>query len=314
MSDFETGNENFAQALASRFVMVRINRRAWTGKVKDDDAAKELREHYNMDDDAFNVVRKLLAGRDVELSEVLSAQNTAYTYYAHNTIAMSAHKGQKSAGRLRAQATLVDFLSAFSVLQGEYKKALSAFLAVYAQRREEAAQRHPTMADKLPDSAHIGNLFSLSIEVLPLPAATNFDRVLIPGALVEALTKRMIAQQEQAYKAGLKELLTGIVGEVERIAGQLTKLVEFDGEGRRPPVYDSLVGNLVNMLNLLDTSLAGENTELRALSTRLRVSLCSTPAKQLRENTALAEKVAVAAKSVLTDIGAMDLDKLLELE
>jgi hypothetical protein len=140
-------------------------------------------------------------------------------------------------------------------------------------------------------------MFGVRVDLLPVPAQSDFTRLNVPSALIEALGQRhakTLESQMQNAMGDLKERLLECVGRMSKQMGKA-------GAGEKTRLYDSLNTNLSGMVDLLRTMNATQKPELTALCDRIEKELLAVPIAAIRTSPAKAAEVAASAHAIATD-------------
>ncbi len=262
-------NNDMAQALTSNYMLVDTTIRRFGGFKKDKQASEDVTRNAGATSNSAKVTKDLLAGARAELSNVTTKQAAVRDYLKRMTLPWSSNgEGRSNTGaRLLAVAKSIEFLSGYKHLHTDYAVALSEFLAVYDVRRAQAMQNLNALADPsdYPSRDEVEQLFSVDLEMIPVPAPSDFSRLAVPAALSESLGGIIAKKQTKAMENAMSDLNERIVAELKRMAVVLGK----HGAGEKTRIYGSLVSNLSGLVGLLKSSNFSNNERLDELADKL---------------------------------------------
>jgi len=198
-----------------------------------------------------------------------------------------------------AASESIGFLQHYKVLHTAYTKALNDFIGAYSSRKAEAISNLGSLAnpDDYPDVSELNELFAVNLDMNPVPATTDFERLTIPAEVAQALGNRIAGQQQVVLDNAMKDLSDRIVTELKRMATQLGKF--SDGEKTR--LYGSLIDNMSGLVALLRSANFTKDAKLNELADRL--SECTKhDIKTIKANVSVAKQVAVTANEITADI------------
>ncbi len=137
-----------------------------------------------------------------------SELNSIRTYLYENTLPWSGDSGDKKGPRICPTKKSIELLKELATLQKQFEAAKKRFVNVYMHRVDSAMTNLGSLADRAlyPSSAEVGDLFSVSIDMVPVPEVSSFGKMNIPADLAQALGKRMEKQQSKIVDNATAEL------------------------------------------------------------------------------------------------------------
>jgi hypothetical protein len=168
----------------------------------------------------------------------------------------------------------------------------------------EAIANLAEMADPnaYPSAAQVPDLFSVVIELRPMPTVGDFSRLQVPAQLAEALGERLADQTRTQVNNAMTDLRDRLAEEVQRMAVQLAKA----GAGEKTKLYESMLTNTQSLCALARSMNLTGSERFNELVDKVERDLLRYPIETLREDRGTAALVAESAKQVLTDIGGID--------
>lgn len=297
-------NTNLNDALASNYLLVDISFRAWGGERINAEATREVVEAKHATRDAAKVRMNLMASADAELKAVRAQIVALRSFVYSRTLPWSLNdEGQKKGSRLIATSDSLQFLADTAAMKKHYDDAVLALQQVWDDRVSQAKQNladfmsitDPTL---YPSAAEVPKLFSVNIELRPMPAVADFNRLTIPASLAEALGQRMAAQTMSQVDNAMNDLRDRLARELQRMSDNLTKA----GEGQKTKLYKSMLDNTQALCSLARSMNLTGSPKFNDLIDRIESNLLRYPIETLREDKATAALVAKEAKHAFDEV------------
>jgi hypothetical protein len=216
--------------------------------------------------------------------------------------------------RVLPAAAYLDHTETMRLHAAEFKAAMSRFLArfeelVTSQSRLGTLFKvddYPGMRDedgklRLAFPEELRSKFSFETKVLPLPNADDF-RVSIGDQDRERI-KRQIAESIQAsLRVGTRELWQRLYKVVSHLSG---RMAEYNAaqDGNKPRLYDSMIANIVEIVDVLPKLNIAGDTELDRMAVEIRRSLVVDP-QELRKSETIRSDTAKAAVDIAQRMAA----------
>jgi len=292
-------NAELNNALASNFMLVDMQLRSWSGKRTDRGASDELIASKSAARDSGAFVKNLLASAGEELKGVHTMGNALRTFVYNNTLPWSASDGAKRGERVLATTKALVFLSDLNGLKKEYDRAVINLVNVWDVRVGEAMQNLGALADQsdYPDAQSIASMFSVSVDLKPIPAVADFSRLNVPAELAQALSKRHeLAAQTQVANA-MADLRDRIIEELERIHKQMSKVANSE----KTRLYDTLITNMQVLVDMAGHMNLTSNPKMDELIEKIKLGVISRPVEAYKDNVALASQLADTAKNLAVE-------------
>jgi hypothetical protein len=289
-------------ALAANYMLVDLDIRSWSGRVTDRTVSSEVIASKGAARDSGKFVKYLFASADAELTAVQKAAEQVRQYARTNSVPWCGRgDGATNHGpRLIAAVNGISFLAGLNEVKKPHDEAVQTLVSVWDARVQQAIANLGGLAsiDDYPRADQVAAMFGVRVDLLPVPAQSDFTRLNVPTALIEALGQRhakALEGQMGNAMADLKERLLTCVG---RMSTQMTKKAEGS---ERTRLYDSLNTNLQTMVGLVRSMNATGKPELTALCDRIERELLAVPIAAVRTSPAKAAEVAQAAQAIATD-------------
>ncbi len=143
--------------------------------------------------------------------------------------------------------------------------------------------------------------FSFETKVLPLPDADDF-RVSMGDHDRERI-KRQIAESIQAsLRVGTRELWQRLYKVVSHLSARMTEYNTAQ-DGNKPRLYDSMITNIVEIVDVLPKLNIAGDTELDRMAGEIRKSLVVDP-QELRKSETMRSDAAKAAAEIVQRMAA----------
>jgi hypothetical protein len=301
-----TNADELNDALSSNYMLVSLSIRTWSGKRTDRSATDELIQQKHAAKDSGSFVKKLLASADTELRDVHSCAAQLRLYLYANTLPWTLNSdGAKRGDRLVATGQAMNFLRDTATLKRDYDDAVLRLQAVWPQRVQEAMANLGSLADAkdYPDPAELPDLFSVAVDIRPMPAISDFSRMNVPAQLQSALAQRMAMQMETQMKNAMNDLKERLLLELNRISTQLEKA----GNGEKTKLFDTLVTNCQSLVTLARNMNLSGSEKLNELADKIEARLLSNPVEVYRNDKTRAAATAQEAKALLAEAEGQDI-------
>jgi hypothetical protein len=300
-----TNAQELNDALSSNYMLVSMTIRIWSGKRTDRSATDELIEQKHAAKDSGAFVKKLLASADTELRDVQAAAAALRAFlYSHTLPWTLTADGAKRGERLVATSKAMEFLRDVAALKRQYDEAVVKLQSVWDDRVAQAKTNLGALASDsdYPLSHELLNLFSVTVDVKPMPAVQDFSRMNVPAALQSALAQRMAQHTEQQMKNAMDDLRGRLLDELSRIATQLSKV----GAGEKTKLYETLITNTRSLIELARSMNLSGSQKLSDLADKIEAKLLAHPVEVYRNDKARAAVVAHDAKLILDEASQPD--------
>ena len=298
-------NIEMNDALASNYLLVDISFRAWGGERINHSVSDEVIAAKHASRDAGKFRTKLLASADLELRAVRAQIVALRSFVYSRTLPWSLNdEGAKKGSRLIATAQAMQFLADTAKMKQGYDQTVLELQAVWDQRVVEAQVNLGTMADPAayPLASEVPNLFSVIVELRPMPAVGDFERLTVPGPLAQALGQRLADQTKLQVNNAMTDLRDRLAREIGRIASQLGKV----SAGEKTKLYESMLTNTQELCALAKSMNLTGSDRFNEIIDKVERDLLRYPIDTLREDVGTAKVVATQAERVLEEIGQVD--------
>lgn len=292
-------------ALAANYLLVDLRLRSWAGKTTDKTASNEVLSNHSSVSDGGAFVKNLLAGAKQELKEVHALGNALRSFVYGKTLAWSpSQDGARRGERLLPSSQAMDFLRELNSIKQEYDRAVLGLVAVWPTRVAEAMRNLGTLAnaDDYPDASALPSMFAVTVDLKPVPAVADFQRLNVPAELADALGQRSAQQAEIQVANAMREMQERFAEELARVAGQFSK----HANGEKTRLYSTLITNMQGLVDMARNMNLNNNPKLTDLADRIEQKLLQLPIEAYRDDPVKAAVAADAAKQFAEEVSMED--------
>jgi hypothetical protein len=294
-------------SLSSKAMLCTVSISAWSGYKFDREASEEIAEIHGADKDSGRFNKRLVPRKELEeITKLIGRIRRDHEFVTlpwsdngYRVLPAAAYLDH--AGTMRDHAA--EFKAAVSRLEGRFEDL------VKSQRRLGTlfkVEDYPGMRDEdgklrlaFPDELRAK--FSFDTKVLPLPDVEDF-RVSIGDQDRERI-KRQIAESIQAsLRVGTRELWQRLYKVVSHMSQRMTEYNAAEN-GQKPRLYDSMITNIVEIVDVLPKLNIAGDTELDRMAIEVRKSLVVDP-HELRKSETVRSDTAKAAVDIVQRMAA----------
>lgn len=287
-------------ALAANYLLVDVTLRSWAGKRTDGAVSGEVIASKGSTPDGGKFVKFLLASADAELKVVKQMATSLRAFVYSKTLPWSANDdGAKRGSRLLSAKDSIEFLRELNQIKRDYDLSVAKLASVWDVRVAQAKSNLSGLSadDKYPDAVDIPALFSITVDLRPVPTHSDFTRINIPADLAEALGTQNAAETVTQLNVAMDTLKARVLEELQRMARQLGKA----GRQEKTRLYDTLVTNMQGLVSLLRGMNVTGNNQLTQLADRIERELLANPVEVYKNSPSKAAVVASAAEQLALD-------------
>lgn len=271
-------------SLNSKAMLVSLTISQWTARKFDKKVTEEVRSTHNAGD--AGRYNKLLIANEA-IKEVTKATSEARVFHYTNTLPWT-----DDGARILPAANYLSYCEGMRKCKAQFERAVAKFLSNYDGLKEEARVRLNTMFNEAdyPDEKAIRRKYDLRTSVLPLPSASDF-RVDLQEEEVEEIQRNIEERMQNAQNKAMRDLFFRLKEALDRMVERLS-----DPEN---VFRDSLVGNLVELVNLLPRLNLTDDPNLENVRREIESKLTRHAPDSLRVDPHLRKEVATDAKDIL---------------
>jgi hypothetical protein len=270
-------------------MLVDLNISMWTGRKMDKKVSEEIDASKGTQARAGNYHKKLLAGTQ-KLEEIQKIVSKIRTWHYEQTLPWS-----DGGSRLLPMANFFDYKATLGDYETQFNQAVAEFLEDYPTLVSAAAFQLGDLfsSDDYPDAHRLVDKFKFKYVFLPVPNAGDF-RVEVGDAYRTELEE----QYQNFYTQKLNDAMKDAWDRLHDCLGKMSEKLA----GEEKQVFrDSLVGNAVDLCELLTKLNVTGDMRLENCRKKLESALLHVDAKSLRED----DDLRLDVKSKVDDILSM---------
>jgi hypothetical protein len=305
--DVQLPENDAVPSLSSTAMLCSLSISAWSGYKYDREASDEIAELHAAEKDAGRYNKRLVP-RDA-LKEITKALGEARRDHESLTLPWG-----DNGMRVLPGATYMDHTNLMKQREADFNGVVTRFVdgfesLVRTQKRLGTLLKvddYPGMVDeagtlRLAFPHQLRALFSFKTEVLPLSDANDF-RVRLGDEDRERVKRRITESIQASLRIATRDLWQRLYKGVSHMA---TRMAEYNSaeDGKKPKLFDSMVSNIVDVVDVLPKLNIAGDTELDRMADDVRRSLLVDP-KELRKSAAMRSDTAKAAAEITQRMAA----------
>jgi hypothetical protein len=294
-------------SLSSTAMLCSLSISNWTGYKYDQKASEEIAEIHHADKDSGRFNKRLVPRK--ELKEITQIIGQARRDHDFITLPWG-----DDGCRVLPAAVFMEHTETMRVRAAEFRSAVSRLV----DRFEDLVTRQSRLGslfnvEDYPGMRQEGNQlrfvfpeelrakFAFETKVFPLPNADDF-RVSIGDQDRERIKRQITESIQASLRAGTRELWQRLYKVVSHMSA---RMAEYNGaeDGKKPKLYDSMVTNIVEIVDVLPKLNVAGDTELDRMAGEIRRSLLVDP-KELRKSETVRSDTAKAAAEITQRMAA----------
>jgi hypothetical protein len=257
----------------------------WTARKYDKNATEDVARKYQVRGEAGRY-NKVLIGKE-ELQEIQKIANSARLFHYENTLPWS-----DDGNRILPAANYFTYSSELQKLKNQFEAQVSQFCSRYQILVANQVSRLNGLYDlnDYPEPSMIWNKFSFEIVITPLPNSNDF-RVKMQEDEIARIQQEISERERQLLAKAMKDCWSRLYDVVKHMAERLND--------KNATFRDSLVGNIINLVQLLPKLNIAEDQELESMRKQIEVKLTKASPDELRNSRYVRRKVAKEASAIL---------------
>ncbi len=277
-------------SLAERAMLVDLSTSFWEGRKKDNRTTEKTISDADAADDAGVFWTRIIPPES--LKRLQSALSRGRNMHKELTLPWN-----DSGVRILPAAMYMQYTQAMRDARAKFDAEVETFLQDYPLIKEQAQLRLGKLykAEWFPDRAEIRSKFRWHVMIYPLPTAADF-RV----DLGDENTKQIREDIEAQVKDTVRQA-TGTLW--EKLYTVIDKVVERLSDPEKV-FKDSLIGNVVEMVDLLPKLNVTDDTHLEEMRREVAKRLAGLKPGELREDKEQRQKAADTASTILEKMKA----------
>jgi len=291
-----TSTSNQDPSLSSRAMLCSLSISMWSARKHDREASEEIAQRHGAQADAGRYHKVLLPKE--ALAEIQKIVSEARQEHYFMTLPWD-----DNGYRVLPAAAYMDHTEKIRVLSSRFTPAVETLVRQFGQLVEEAKARLGGLfrAADYPATDELRSKFSFETKVMPLPDAGDF-RVALGDEEKERIKRQITVAVEASLQVANRELWQRLYEAVSHLADRL-KAYKVTGNGVEHPFRDSVVTNLVKLVDVLPKLNVTADPELERLAAEVRASLLIDP-QELRNSESARTETATAAEAIARRMGA----------
>jgi hypothetical protein len=283
-------------SLSSRAMLCSLSISMWSARKHDREASEEIAQRHGAQADVGRYHKVLLPKE--ALAEIQKIVSEARQEHYFMTLPWD-----DDGYRVLAAAAYMDHTEKMRVLSNRFTPAVDDLVRQFGQLVEEAKARLGGLfrSADYPAPDELRSKFSFDTKVMPLPDAGDF-RVALGDEEKERIKRQITAAVEASLRVASRELWQRLYEAVNHLADRL-KAYKVTGDGVEHPFRDSVVTNLVKLVDILPKLNVTADPELERLAAEVRASLLVDP-QELRKSESARTETATAASAIATRMAA----------
>jgi hypothetical protein len=277
-------------SLSSRAMLCSLSISMWSARKHDPDASEEIAARHGAQSDSGRYHKVLLPKQ--ALAEIQKIVSEARQEHYFITLPWD-----DNGYRVLPAAAYMDHVAKMRGLSHRFSAAVDDLalqfrtLVVQAKTRLGGLFRETDY----PTPDELRAKFSFETKVLPLPDAGDF-RVALGNEEKDRIKRQITAAVEASLQVGTRELWFRLYEAVQHLADRLTAY-KVTGEGIEHPFRDTVVTNLVKLVDVLPKLNITDDPELERMAEQVKNSLLIDP-NSLRKSESIRVETAKAAAAI----------------
>ena len=277
-------------SLSARAMLCSVSISMWSARKHDPDASEEIAVRHGAQADAGRYHKILLPKQ--ALADIQKIVSEARQEHYFMTLPWD-----DNGYRVLPAAAYLDHVAKMRALSNRFTESVDSLARQFLTLVEQARTRLGGLfrESDYPNPDELLAKFSFETRVMPLPDAGDFRVAL--GDEEQARIKRQItAAVEASLQVGSRELWFRLYEAVQHLADRLSAY-KVTGQGIEHPFRDTVVTNLVELVDVLPKLNVTNDPELERLAEQVRTSLLVDP-KELRKSETVRSETAKAAAAI----------------
>ena len=277
-------------SLSTRAMLCSLSISMWSARKHDPEASEEIASRHGARPDAGRYHKVLLPKE--ALNEIQQIVSEARQEHYFVTLPWS-----DDGFRVLPAAAYFDHRAKMRALANRFYPAVDSLVNRFTQLIEDARVRLGGLFREAdyPHPKELRSRFAFETSVLPLPDAGDF-RVTLGDEERERVKRQITATVEASLQMASRELWQRLYDAVHHMAERLSKYKATE-EGVEHPFRDTVVTNLVKLVEVLPKLNVTHDPELERLAAEVRCSLLVDP-KELRASESVRAETARAAAAI----------------
>ena len=273
-------------------ILVNIKISVFSGSKTDKKLTNEVSEQHRTKSDALRVVKRLVSKEDPDLQLVNKIVSEIRTFHRENTVPWGDDGARMLPGRHHDV-----YMKNIRQLIEKGEQAAAEFCAKWPEKLAQAKidLNGTFAAADYPDETTIANHFQFRVIRAPVPDGGDI-RVDLPAQEIEAMRREISERVDEAEKAATNELYARVG---EKLANLVNKLGEKTSDGKPAVFRDSLVGNVLEIAELIPALNVTGDHKLEQLRKEIIASIGNVKPHELRDDVFTRKETLAKAQNIL---------------
>lgn len=277
-------------SLSSKAMLCSLSISTWSARKHDRDASEEIAARHGAQPDAGRYQKVLLPRQALSDIQKIVSESRQEHYFI--TLPWD-----DNGYRVLPAAAYMDHVEKMQSLSVRFTHAVEALVDQFSTLVDQARVRLGGLfrPQDYPTLEELRSKFSFETRVLPLPNAGDF-RVALGEEEKARIERQITAAVESSVQVGSRELWYRLYEAVHHMAERLSSY-QVTKEGVEHPFRDSVVVNLVKLVEVLPKLNVTADPELDRLTQEVRAALLVDP-QELRQSATKRSDTARAAAEI----------------
>lgn len=254
--------------LASRALLVNLTIAQWSGRKLDKDATQAVRNHFGVDETTGNFTKCLI---DPKLLDPITAQTSEIrTFHRKNTLPWS-----NEGARILAAVNFENYRKNMDRMISTRNDVVAAFCQKYYGLVSEQRKRLKDLFNEDEYPMDIESRFAVDIDMSPTPSPDDF-RISLDADNLKRLQEGVEKRNAEVLRKAAEDVWTRLYLPIQHIVTTLSK--------DKPRIYDSLLGNVEEIVNLLPMLNITGDLRLKAMGDEVAAFFHKYTPNDLRDN------------------------------
>ncbi len=264
-----------APSIGSSAMLCELKISCWTGRKKDKSASASVTRQSYADNGTASVNKKLLGNCD-ELTAIQKFVANARNIHYSMTMPWS-----DLGMRLLPTAQYFKYHEQITELQSEFDSMVDTFCNNYTWEVSRAQARIGSLfrADDYPSEASIRDKFAFNMSYIPLPDSGDF-RVDVGNDQRDVLE----SHYNDYYNKQLGSAMQDVWDRTYKALSNMSERLDYGGGDKKKVFRDSLVENVLDMVELLNVCNVTGDSQMSAMALKLDDALRGVTPDGLRNN------------------------------
>jgi len=285
-------------SISSSSMLVELSVSTWTGRKLDKRASKDVTTSNRAASGVANVHKKLL-GDCAELDAVQKFVANARNLHYGMTMPWS-----DTGMRLLPTAQYFKYHQQMTDIQNEFERLVDLFVTAYDW---EISQAQAKLGDLFsyadyPSADSIASKFKFRLSYIPLPEVGDFRIDIGNEALSQVQT-----HYQTYYETQLNNAMQDIWQRAYQALTKMSERLDYADHEQKKIFRDTLVTNVIDIVELLDVCNVTHDSQMSALKTQLDDALRGVTPDALREDGYLRAQTKQAVDDAIKSLPSIDL-------